>query len=543
MKNITLLDCTLRDGGFINEWRFGRGDIANLFERSVSAGIDYIEAGFIDEREAFDPDRTITPDSEGMDALIGGLNHGSSKIFAMIDYGTCDISRIKDASLSEIDGIRVMIKKKTRYEALDFCRKLKEKGYLVGAQPVSVTGYDDDEMRELVNEINKLDPFAMYIVDTYGLLDRGQLLRIFHLIDGNLNKEIKIGYHAHNNFQLAFSNSVALMEEESDRDIIIDGSAYGMGKSAGNCPLELLTAYLNENRGASYHTSQILEMIDTGIMKIYEKSPWGYQMQYFLCASNDCHPKYAQHLLQKKTLSVKQIDDILSRIEPAESLAFNKSYIEKLYVEYQKNDINDSKDISRLENVFSNYDCVLVLGPAPSVRENSADIGKFIADRDPLIISINYLPEGIKPDMLFLTNTKRYMQLSSRLEKREGNAVIPVISTSNVTSVREGFDYNLDYSSLIDESFEIPDNSLPMFLRVLKKAGVKKAALAGFDGYIPERGKNYSEPAMEYEFAADYAVKLNTYTAGIINELRKDMEIVFVTPSRYDENYVNHEQG
>ncbi len=542
MKKITLLDCTLRDGGFINEWRFGRGDIANLFERSVSAGIDYIEAGFIDEREEFDPDRTITPDSDGMDSLIGGLDHGSSKIFAMIDYGTCDISRIKDASDSEIDGIRVMIKKKTRFEALSFCRQLKEKGYLVGAQPVSVTGYDDDEMTELVKEINKLDPFAMYIVDTYGLLDRSQLLRIFHLIDKNLNKEIKIGYHAHNNFQLAFSNSVALMEEDSDRDIIIDGSAYGMGKSAGNCPLELLTAYLNENRGAGYHTSQILEMIDTGIMKIYERSPWGYQMQYFLCASNDCHPKYAQYLLQKKTLSVKQIDDILSRIEKDESLAFNKAYIEKLYVDYQKNDINDDKDISRLENVFSNYDCVLVLGPAPSVKERSTDIERFIKDRDPLIISINYLPEDLSPDMLFLTNTKRYMQLSSRLEKKNGSALIPVIATSNVTSVGDGFDYNLDYSSLIDESFEIPDNSLPMFLRVLKKAGAGKAALAGFDGYIPERGKNYSEPAMEYEFAADYAVKLNSYTAGIIKELRNSMEIEFVTPSKYDEHYVNHEQ-
>ncbi len=534
MKNVFLLDCTLRDGGFINEWRFGRGDIANLFERSVSAGIDYIEAGFIDEREEFDPDRTITPDSEGMDRIIKGLSHGNSKIFAMIDYGTCDISRIKPARESEIDGIRVMIKKKTRFEALEFCRKLKEKGYLVGAQPVSVTGYDDDEMRELVKEINRLDPFAMYIVDTYGLLDRSHLLHIFDLIDGELNPGIKIGYHAHNNFQLAFSNSVALMEAASERDIIIDGSAYGMGKSAGNCPLELLTAYLNENRGKRYHTSQILEMIDTGIMKIYESSPWGYQMQYFLCASNDCHPKYAQYLLQKKTLSVKQIDDILSGIDKEKSLSFDKAYIEKLYVEYQKNNINDSKDIERLKNVFSKYDSVLILGPAPSLREKKEDIESYIERKDPLILTINFLPGEYQPDMLFLSNTKRYMQLSSRLEKAEGKALIPVIATSNLTAAGEGFDYDLDYSSLIDEGFEIPDNSLPMCLRMLHKAGVKKAALAGFDGYVTEKGKNYSEPAMEYEFAADYAIRLNSYTAGVINGLKKDMDIEFVTPSRYE---------
>ena len=534
MKDIALLDCTLRDGGFINEWRFGRGDIANLFERSVSAGIDYIEAGFIDEREPFDPDRTITPDSEGMDRLLKGLYHGDAKVFAMIDYGTCDISRISDAADSEFDGIRVMIKKKTRKEALKFCRALKEKGYIVGAQPVSVTGYDDEELTELAEDINDLDPFAMYIVDTYGLLDRKHLLHIFDLLDKKLNKGIKIGYHAHNNFQLAFSNSVALMEADSERGIIIDGSAYGMGKSAGNCPLELLTAYLNENMGKQYLTSQILEMIDTGIMKIYDKSPWGYQMQYFLCANNDCHPKYPQYLLQKKTLSVKQVDDILSRIEKEERLAFNRSYIEKLYVDYQKNNINDEKDIERLKEKLSLCGSILVLGPGPSIRNGRERILSYIDAAKPFIISINFIPQDFTPDMLFLSNSKRYMQLSSRLEKKDGSDHIPVAATSNVTAATDSFDYTLDYSSLIDESFDIPDNSLPMCLRLLKKTGVKRTALAGFDGYVLERGKNYSDPGMEYEFSSDYAIRLNDYTGGVIRELRKSMEIEFVTPSRYD---------
>ncbi len=533
MKNITLLDCTLRDGGFINDWRFGKGDIANLFERSVSAGIDYIEAGFLDEREAFDEDRTITPDSEGMDRILKGLSHGDSKIFAMIDYGCCDISRIKDKKDSELDGIRVMIKKKTRHEAIEFCRALKEKGYLVGAQPVSVTGYDDEEMKELVKEINSLSPFAMYIVDTYGLLERKQLLHIFRLIDERLDKGIKIGYHAHNNFQLAFANSVALMEEDTERDIIIDGSAFGMGKSAGNCPLELLTAYLNENWGCAYHTSQILEMIDTGIMKIYEKSPWGYQMQYFLCADNDCHPKYPQYLLQKKTLSVKQVDEILSRIEEKERLAFNRQYIEKLYVEYQKNDINDEKDREALRQVFEGKPEVLILGPGPSIGKERERILSYIEERHPLVVSINFIPRDYKSDMLFLTNSKRYMQLSSGLEKKSGAERLPVIATSNVTAAKDGFDYNIDYTGLIDESFEIPDNSLPMFLRLLLSTGVKRAALAGFDGYVPERGMNYSDPGMEYEFAADYAIRLNAYTGNVIKEARKQMEIEFVTDSAY----------
>ncbi len=532
MKDIKLLDCTLRDGGFINDWRFGSGDMVNLFERSVSAGIDYIETGFIDEREAFDPDRSIVPDLDSIDRIFGSLDHGHSKIFAMIDYGTCGIDRIKDSKDSILDGIRVMIKKKTRHEAIAFCKALKEKGYLVGAQPVSVTGYDDEELKALTDEMNELGPFAMYIVDTYGLLDRSHLLHIFRLIDERLHKDIKIGYHAHNNFQLAFSNSVALMEEAGDRGIIIDGSAYGMGKSAGNCPLELLTAYMNENNESSYHTSQILEMIDTCVLKIYEKSPWGYQMQYFLCADNDCHPKYAQYLLRKKTLSVKQVNEILSRIEPEEKLAFNQSYIEKLYVDYQRKNINDDDAIKELRERFAETKEILLLGPGPSVSANKAEIKRYIEEESPIKIAINFFPSEFGIDFLFLSNSKRYLQLSSTLG-RQGQRT-PVIATSNVTSAEEDFDYKVDYASLIDEGFEIPDNSLPMLLRLLKKTGVSKVALAGFDGYVQEAGRNYANPGMEYEFAADYAVRLNAYTGNEIKRLSGDMEIKFITPSRYE---------
>ncbi|SKB86899.1 4-hydroxy 2-oxovalerate aldolase [Lachnospiraceae bacterium] len=536
MRNIRLLDCTLRDGGFVNDWRFGRGDIINLFERSVSAGIDYIEVGFLDEREPFDPDRTMTPDSEGIDRIFAGLDHRNAQIFGMIDYGTCDLSHIKDAKDSVLDGIRVMIKKKTRHEAIAFCKELKKKGYLVGAQPVSVTGYTDEEMAELVEEINDLHPIAMYIVDTYGLLDRRELLHIYDLIDSRLDPDIAIGYHAHNNFQQAFSNTVALMEMESERDLVIDGSAYGIGKSAGNCPLELLTMWMNEHEYAHYHTSQVLEMIDTCIMKIYEKNPWGYQMQYFLCASNDCHPKYAQYLIQKKTLSVKSINEILAMITKEEALAFNQEYIEKLYLEYQNNTINDDSDKTRLSEALKGKR-VLVLGPGPSVVSEREKITDYIASEAPVLMAINFMPEKYHLDYLFLSNSKRYMQLSSRLAKlaSDGSSDMKIVATSNVTPASGSFDYTMDYSGLVDMKFEIPDNSLPMLLRLLSETGAEEVVLAGFDGYVSESGRNYAESGMEYEFAADYAMKLNHYTGEVVRTLKgKGMNIRFLTTTKYE---------
>mgnify|MGYP002861149986 CR=1 FL=1 len=531
MKSIKLLDCTLRDGGFVNNWNFGHGDMINLFERSVSAGIDYIEVGFLDSREEFDRDRSITPDTAGMNEIFNGLDHGKSKIFGMIDFGTCPLERICDASESVLDGIRVMVKKQTRYEALEFCRELKKKGYIVFAQPVSITGYSDAEMIDLVEHINEVEPAAMAIVDTYGLLDRSSLLHYFHIIDEHLKAEISVGYHAHNNFQLAYSNSMALCEEKTERNIILDGSAYGIGKSAGNCPLELLTMYVNHNFAADYDTSQILEMIDTGIMKIYEKFPWGYQMQYFLCASNDCHPKYPQYLLKKKTLSVQSVNEILSMIKPEERLAFNENYIEKLYLDYQNNEINDEEDCRKLKIELAGKK-LLLLGPGHSMIDEKEEIGRYITDNAPGLISINYKPKNFKPDYIFLSNSKRYMQLSNSSSIEDAD--VKIIGTSNITPAKGKFDYSFDYSTLIDTDFEIPDNSLPMLLRLLKRIGVKELALAGFDGYSVDSRADYINPDMAYEFISNYAVKLNSYTKKVIADLKGEMNITFVTESAYE---------
>ena len=447
----------------------------------------------------------------------------------MIDYGTCPDENISHASRSVLDGIRVMVKKDRLKEALDFCASVKAKGYMVFVQPVSITGYSDEELLHLIELVNELEPFAMSIVDTYGLLDRRSLMRYFNIMDDRLKEDIVLGYHAHNNFQLAYSNSIALCEGDVSRPLLIDASAFGMGKSAGNCPLELMTTYANANLGKSYDTSQILEMIDTEIMKIFEENPWGYQMQYFLCAANDCHPKYSQYLLKKKTLSVKSVNEILSSIEPFHRLSFDESYIEKLYIDYQDNRINDEEALKELSGVFKERR-ILIIGPGRSISLQERAVKSFIQKNDPLIISINFLSDGISSDYLFLSNSKRYMRLSDRLNHTDAK----IIATSNVTATSGEFDYEIDYAALIDQNFEIPDNSLPMFLRLLVKLGVKEAALAGFDGYDEAGGPNYVSSDMEYEFIRGYAVKLNDYTKGTIASMKDRLDVVFVTESKYE---------
>ena len=150
MRNIRLLDCTLRDGGFLNDWKFGYLTANSIFRRLVKSNIDIIEVGFIDDRRSFDIERTINPSTKCFDEIFKTQPKNNSHIVGMIDFGTCSIDNISPKCESYLDGIRVIFKKKDMKNAIDFCKQIKSKGYNVYTNPVSITTYSDKEMLELI---------------------------------------------------------------------------------------------------------------------------------------------------------------------------------------------------------------------------------------------------------------------------------------------------------------------------------------------------------------------------------------------------------
>lgn len=528
MGDIRLLDCTLRDGGYINDWRFGHDTLVSVFERLVDANLDIIEIGFLDERRPFDMNRSIMPDTDSVARIYGNLERKQAMIVGMIDYGTCGIDHIKPCEESFLDGIRVIFKKHLRKQAFAFCKELKDMGYKVFAQLVSVTSYDDDEMMDVVGLANAVMPYAVSMVDTYGLMHQNNLLHYFHLLDRHLDRKIGLGYHAHNNFQMGYANCIAMLNNQIERRMIVDGSIYGMGKSAGNAPLELVAMYMNNALGKHYHISQILEAIDANISQFYRPSTWGYNMFYYIAASNDCHPEYVAYLMNKRTLSIKSVNEILAKLQDEKKLLYDRDYIEKLYVAYQRNEVNDTDDRKRLGYALKDKE-ILLVGPGMTVQTQRKKIDDHIKAHKPIIISINYVPEGIKPDYIFLSNAKRYVKLATLLS--QGKYV--VIATSNVTGTKEdAFDYVLNFSTLMDAEAKIVDNSLVMFLKALASLGCESVTLAGFDGYSSETS-NYYNVEMEYDFARNMAEYLNDYTSAFLDSVRGKMEIIFLTDSRY----------
>jgi len=525
-----LLDCTLRDGGYVNDWNFGFGSIKSIICRLDRAGVDVIEVGFIDERRAYDENRSVFPDTESIRPVFQNIGKPKAVVIGMINYGTCAVDKISDRSESNLDGIRLMFKKKEQDGAIEFLRQIKEKGYKTFANPVSITGYDDGETSVLIDKLNKARPDTVSIVDTYGLMHSKELLHYLDIFNNKLEKDITLGYHAHNNFQMAYANSITLLNKNLDRPITIDGTLYGMGLRAGNACTELIAMYMNECCGRNFNIHQIHEAIDVDILKEFEKKAWGYNFEHYIAALNDCHSLYAQYFLNKKTLSVKSVNEILANIDISKKLSFDERLAEDLYCKYQGRHCDDAQAVESIKRDLSDKK-ILLLGPGKTLQDDFGVIDEFIRENNPVIVSINFLNESFPVNYVFMGNAKRYSQFFHKIYGENVN--VKIICTSNITEAGRKIDFSVDYTSLLADDPVIRDNPLVMFLRLLKNIGTREIWLAGFDGYTQDNSVNYYGDYLRMLYCQDNVILRNEAIKKELRDISQTMRISSLTPTRY----------
>lgn len=536
---IRLLDCTLRDGGYVNDWEFGHNNLISIYERLVASGVDIIEVGFLDDRRPFDMNRSIMPKTENAFAIWKNVYKKAPMTVGMIDYGTCSIDNIQPCEESFLDGIRVIFKKQRMHEAMEFCAKLKTLGYKVFSQLVSITSYNDDELMELIELVNDVKPYAVSMVDTYGLLHPNDLLHYYEILDEHVDSDIQIGFHAHNNFQLAYANAITFLQKKTKRDIVVDGTLYGMGKSAGNAPDELLALYLNRYLNKNYDIDIMLEAIEESVLEFYKKNPWNYKLFFYLSALNQCHPNYVSYYMNKENLSMAKLNDCLSDITPEDKkLLYDTDTAESIYSEYCDVNIDDKNNYKRLADALANKE-VLIIGPGRNIQLQRDVVAQYINDNHPIVISVNFIPGAYDVDMVFTTNRYRYQQMTDSLYEVK-NTNVEIIATSNVECRNGSFEYILDRAPLMEKQERITDNSFLMLLKALVTAGVKCVSCAGMDGYS-DKEDNYFNPCMEYTFIKNEAKYLNRHIKNAINELRKHITVKFITYTHYEENEDIHD--
>ncbi len=327
MRQISLLDCTLRDGGYVNGWMFGRNEINRIIRGLEASGVDMIELGFLRDTEYQEDSASFCTAEKA--ACFLKPKQAEVVYSAMIEaFNPYPLEKLSCRSTDGIDLIRICIWKRCMDEHLEYCQAAGRKGYQISIQPSRVEQYSFYEFAEMCRRANELHPYAVYIVDTWGTQSEGQICRYMEIADRHLDAGIRAGYHGHNNKLQAFSCAKAVLDMKMERELCLDASIMGMGRGAGNLCTEIMMSYLNEHDGKSYGIEHIIQAFDDCLNETYRKTPWGYSMYYYLASEYGCNPDFAAYFSVRK-YGLARFQKFLETLSEQEKIVFSESFAEQ----------------------------------------------------------------------------------------------------------------------------------------------------------------------------------------------------------------------
>lgn len=534
MKNVRVLDCTLRDGGRIIDCAFDDKETRDISYRLADAKIDIIEVGFLRDwhKAYYAGNSTYFTDVEQI-RLFVNKEKKNTIYTAFIDFGLFDIDSLKPYDGTSIDAVRFGFTKKNYDESRDdiirWMSVIKQKGYKLFVQGVNSLNYSDCELLEMVEMVNSVHPYSFGIVDTYGAMYIDDVDRLYGLIDHNLLPDICINFHSHNNYQLsfAFAQEVIKLGGTSNRQIIIDSTLGGMGKVAGNLNTELIIDFLVRKKKYDYELDEILDLLDDYIVKYSSKYKWGYSTASLMAGIYKSHPNNVIYLTEKYRLDSKDIGKILSMIDPVTRQRYDYDNIEKLYIKYVSEKVDDHEAINHLKDLIGGRE-VLVLVPGNSLNTYREEISKYIENSNPFVISVNFVTDNDSA-YAFFGNAKRY----ARLENKRN-----IIISSNIKSVSNS-DIVVNFHSLINRGYKYFENSTIMLLNLLKRVNPSKITIAGFDGFDEESDTNYVDSSYQNERHIGEFKTLNREISLMFKDVIETMypycQFEMLTPSLYED--------
>lgn len=535
MGQAKLLDCTLRDGAYLIDKKFGDPVIRGIISGLMKANIDYIEIGFFQD-EGFGDGKTVYRNAEDAMRFVPQKKNGCE--FAVLaDYSRYSISNLDVYTGKSIDIVRECFFKHERYDAIVACREIKAKGYKVFVQPVDILGYSDVELLELIELVNQVEPYCFSIVDTFGSMYEEDLQHIYSIVNHNLVTSCKIGFHSHNNMQLSNSLSQAFLRmAHGKREVVVDGTISGMGRGAGNTPTELIAQYMVAKLGYGYDIDAILDIIDGYMDNIRAGCEWGYSTPYFIAGCFSSHVNNITYLTKKNSIRSKDIRFILNKIGSIARKRYDYDLLEQTYIDYLKSDIDDSGSMSTLKEVFYNRNVVIV-APGSTATEYKKEIVKYIQEQNAVVIAVNFIPDALTCDYVYISNVKRYNYWVNTQEFKNVRKILTSNVVQNTTDAQNA--EVVSFTKLVKCGWEHLDNSTIMLLRLLDNCVIRSIGIAGLDGYsYKDNGTlNYADKYLELSNVKENPTQLNEEISEMLRdyvETRNSLApIYFITPSRF----------
>lgn len=280
-----ILDCTIRDGGHLNGWNFDEDCVRSVYAAALKTGVDFFEIGYRNKFSGCNFGKFYRCEDDFLFSLLE-LNE-NCKLSVMIDTGKSDLNDFKicRSDLTPISHVRVSTYAEKLDEALALCEGLLEKNYNVFLNLMAISNFHDKDFKKLEKNCCKNALESVYFADSFGTLYPDDIEKFYKILSG-MGIE-KISFHSHNNLQLAFANTLKAFELDF---YSVDATTFGMGRGAGNLPMELLLGYLAKEKNDKYNPIFYMEIIEKYFQDFYKKTPWGYSLPHLIGGLKNIHP-------------------------------------------------------------------------------------------------------------------------------------------------------------------------------------------------------------------------------------------------------------
>ena len=554
--NIKVLDCTLRDGGYMNNWHFDKKMAREVYRALSKAGVDVVEIGFRGTEQFFSREKYgLWRFSE--DQLISEVTSGidGAKIAVMGDYGKIRDDDFARSDESPIDIVRIAVHKNNLSPCVQLLNKIKEKGYEVCLNAMGYTSYSKDDRKDLAKLVKDSIIDYLYLADSYGSILPAQIPILYEpLLD---IPNIRLGFHPHNNLQMAFANTLEAIKCGVD---IIDSTLYGMGRAAGNLPSEVLINYLELTKGGKYNVIPILNCVDTYILPLSNKYKWGYQVAYMLSGMYKCHPNYAGNLVKMRRYNIEDICIAMEKINKINPVGYSQEILDTLIGEGiigrpKDNNCKDKKDEKPLVPYINRHKGkdFLILANGPSLPNNKDKLDKFINKYDPIVLGANNLSGLFKPHYHAFNNKRRFSMYADGVFEGSKLLLSQYFDEDIIKEYTQMTFEKLYFLDRMEADFDIKNGIIQsncrsisvLLLGLAIVMGAERIFAAGMDGYMnTDENKNlyfYNEITAQTD--DDLLLDLHQNCLKFIGQIdafhiRKGKEGVHIlTPTSYKSFY------
>ena len=538
MSRIKLLDCTLRDGAYIVNADFGEPSIKGIIRKLQDANIDIIECGWLKDKEHEKGHTFYHVPSDVVQYIT--KRKPNFMYVAMIDWDRYDLSNLPECDGNSIDAIRVVFPYNKFREGINVGKEVLKKGYTLFFQAANTLAYTNEDLVELAKEVNASGAKSLSVVDTFGAMYEEDLDRIVSVLDAELKPDVALGFHSHNNQQLAFSNAIHFIKllEKTERTVVVDSSLCGMGRGAGNATTELMANYLNRKYDAGYNMNAVMDAIDIYMKHFEEMYKWGYSTEYCIAGMYCCHVNNIAYLTKNHRTSARDMRNIIESLSPEDRKKYDYDLLEEKYIENQNRKIDDTAAIETLKKAMEDKAIVLI-APGRSSLTKKEEVDAFIsANRDNVIvIAVNALLDkyGTEYDYLFLTNNARY-EYAKETRSSQYKAVKKILLSSVKNEGKED-EYIVEFERAIKRGWDHFDNAVICCLRLLKQLEVKNVFISGFDGFKETYNESYADASLPTINPGKKWDELNEEIKDMFKDVKKsaqDMHITFLTESVYE---------